>query len=58
MMKAGDSLDKRDELLSRMGLMSLEERKVEMSPDEKRIKLEGDYGQAERLKSQKKKFGR
>ena len=58
MVSAGDSTDKRDELLSKMGGMSLEERKVEMSPDEKRIRLEGDIGQADRLKSKKKQFGK
>lgn len=57
MIKAGDAFDKRDELISKMEYLSLEDRKVEMSPDEKRIKLEGDIGQAERLRQQKKQYG-
>jgi len=54
MMKLGGSLEKKEELIAKMGYMSLEEKKVEMSPDEKRIKLKGDIGQAERLKKQKR----
>ena len=35
--------------------MSLEDRKVEMSPQDKRIMKEGDIGQADRLRQQKRK---
>ena len=58
MVKAGGAYDKRDELISKMDYLSLEERKVAMSPDEKRIKLEGDIGQADRLRQKKKQFGK
>lgn len=55
MMKQGDSVYKKEELISKMGVMTLEDKKVEMSPDEKRIRREGDKGQAKRLKNQKRK---
>lgn len=54
MVKAGDSEDKRNELISKMNYMSLEDRKVEMSPQDKRIMKEGDIGQADRLRKQKR----
>jgi len=58
MMELGGSLHLKEELVSKMGSMSLEEKKsIEMSPDEKRIKRKGDIGQAERLKEQKRKRG-
>eukprot|EP00343_Euplotes_focardii_P006402 CAMPEP_0205811178 /NCGR_PEP_ID=MMETSP0205-20121125/15339_1 /ASSEMBLY_ACC=CAM_ASM_000278 /TAXON_ID=36767 /ORGANISM="Euplotes focardii, Strain TN1" /LENGTH=47 /DNA_ID= /DNA_START= /DNA_END= /DNA_ORIENTATION= len=36
-MTIGDSLLKKDELITRMGLLCLEEKNVEYSPDEKKI---------------------
>jgi cell division cycle 14 len=54
MIKAGGSYDKRDELISKMGEMNIEERKVEMSPFEKKVSKHGDIGQADRLKQQKR----
>ena len=54
MIKAGGSYDKREELISKMGDMTIEERKVEMSPFEKKVSKHGDIGQADRLKQQKR----
>ena len=54
MMKLGDSLDKKEELVSQMGGLSLEDTKVEMSPHEMMIKKKGDIGQADRLNRQKR----
>ena len=56
-MELGDSICKKEELIAKMGYMSLEEKKVDpMSPDEKRIRAKGDHGQADRLKQQKRRI--
>jgi hypothetical protein len=54
MIEAGGSQDKRDDLISGMSSLSLEERKIIMSPQEKEISKKGDHGQAEFLVSRKK----
>jgi hypothetical protein len=56
MMKIGDSISKRDELIDKMDYLSIEDKKVQMSPDEKRIMKKGDIGQADRLKEQKRQY--
>lgn len=55
MIAAGGSEDKRDELVAGMSNMTLEERKIDMSPDEKKIRKDGDKGQAEYLLDRKRK---
>lgn len=55
MIEAGGSESKRDELVAGMNNMTLEEKKIMMSPDEKRAMKEGDKDQAQRLLSSKKK---
>mmetsp|Transcript_15810 Transcript_15810/g.17540 ORF Transcript_15810/g.17540 Transcript_15810/m.17540 type:complete len:98 (-) Transcript_15810:3-296(-) len=55
MMTIGDSLLKKDELITRMGLLCLEEKNVEYSPDEKKIlKMGKDPKQARILKDKKR----
>lgn len=55
MIEAGGSEKKRDELISGMQHLSLEERKIMMSPQEKEISKKGDHGQAEFLNDKKRK---
>lgn len=55
MIEAGGSKSKRDELVAGMSSMSLEEKKLVMSPEEMRIRKEGDKGQSEFLLSRKRK---
>ena len=54
MIEAGGSEKKRDELIAGMKHLSLEERKIVMSPEEKLVSLKGDKGQSEFLIDRKK----
>lgn len=54
MIELGGSEEKRDELVAGMNMMSLEERKIMMSPQEKEISKKGDHGQSEFLIDRKK----
>eukprot|EP00343_Euplotes_focardii_P008557 CAMPEP_0205820276 /NCGR_PEP_ID=MMETSP0206-20130828/2890_1 /ASSEMBLY_ACC=CAM_ASM_000279 /TAXON_ID=36767 /ORGANISM="Euplotes focardii, Strain TN1" /LENGTH=68 /DNA_ID=CAMNT_0053114815 /DNA_START=963 /DNA_END=1169 /DNA_ORIENTATION=- len=63
MVEAGGSEKRRDELVDGMNSMTLEDRKVMMSPEEKKIQYGGEEGQGEDLvdrkrKSPKKKEGK
>ena len=49
MIEAGGSEKRRDDLVDGMDNMTLEERKVMMSPEEKKIQLDGEDGQGEGL---------
>ena len=57
MMKVSEGYKKREELISKLGELKLEEKKVEMSPEEKLISKFGDKDQAENLKKQKRDKG-
>ena len=46
MMKANEGYKKREELISKLSDLNLEEKKVEMSPEEKMISKFGDKDQA------------
>lgn len=54
MIEAGGSEKRRDDLVAGMNNMSLEERKIVMSPQEKEISKKGDHGQSEFLVGRKK----
>lgn len=55
MVALGGSESKRDELVAGMSSMTLEDKKIVMSPEEKKIRKEGDKGQSERLLGKKRK---
>lgn len=55
MIKAGGSESKRDDLVDGMKKMALEDRKIMMSPEEKKIQRKGDFGQGERMFDKKRK---
>jgi cell division cycle 14 len=55
MIKAGGSEVRRDNLVDGMNSMSLEDRKIMMSPLEREISKKGDHGQSEFLIDRKKK---
>lgn len=55
MIEAGGSEKRRDELVDGMDNMTLEERKVMMSPEEKKIQLDGESGQGENLVDRNRK---
>lgn len=54
MVEAGGSEERRDDLIAGMKSLTLEERKIAMSPEEKLISKKGDKGQSEFLISKKK----
>lgn len=54
MIESGGSEKKRDELIAGMKHLSLEERKIIMSPEEKLISVKGDKGQSESLIERKR----
>lgn len=54
MVEAGGSEERRDGLVAGMKSLSLEERKIVMSPEEKLISKKGDKGQSEFLIDRKK----
>ena len=53
MIEAGGSQQRRDDLVAGMRNMSLEERKIVMSPEEKMINKKGDHGQGDYLVGRK-----
>lgn len=55
MIELGGSEAKRDELIAGMSNLTLEDKKIAMSPEEKKIRKEGDKGQSERLLGKKRK---
>ena len=55
MIELGGSEKKRDELIDGMSKMSLEDRKIVMSPEEYKIKTKGEHGQGEDLYDKKRK---
>lgn len=55
MIELGGSEKKRDELVDGMSKMSLEDRKIVMSPEEFKIKSKGEHGQGEDLYDKKRK---
>jgi hypothetical protein len=54
MIESGGSEKKRDKLIDGMSKMSLEDRKIVMSPEEYKIKTKGEQGQGEDLYDKKK----
>ena len=54
MVEAGGSEQRRDDLVAGMKNLTLEERKIVMSPEEKLISKKGDKGQSEFLIDKKK----